>query len=52
MLAQGVLYGMSPTDLWALAGGVAVLLVIASIPSLIPAGRMTIKDLMATLRTE
>jgi len=51
-LARGVLYGVSPTDPVAVAGGVGLLMLVAGAASLIPARRLTRIDPMGTLRTE
>jgi predicted permease len=51
-LAKSVLFGVSPVDPLAIAGGVGTLLLVAALASVIPARRAMRIDPMGTLRSE
>jgi ABC-type antimicrobial peptide transport system permease subunit len=50
--ARGFLYKLSPGDPWTLAGGAALLAIVAGIASLLPARRAAALDPMEALRVE
>jgi predicted permease len=50
--ARGFLYQLSPGDPWTLAGGAALLAIVAGIASLVPARRAAALDPMEALRVE